>query len=130
MSRAAAAAVVIEVPEGAAREVRGVAAGAREVRGVAAPAREGEAPPIGGEEGAVEGEEAAARGTREDTQGKEIMLPNTGSLFLNVGEIPYRYLLRISFADPDPGSGIRYLFDPWIRDPGCEKVGIRIRDPG
>jgi hypothetical protein len=24
----------------------------------------------------------------------------------------------ISVADPDPGSGIRCLFDPWIRDPG------------
>ncbi len=22
------------------------------------------------------------------------------------------------------------LFDPWIRDPGWEKVSIRIRDPG
>ncbi len=30
----------------------------------------------------------------------------------------------------DPGSGIGYLFGPWIRDPGWEKVGIRIRDPG
>jgi hypothetical protein len=31
----------------------------------------------------------------------------------------YRYLTRdfISVADPDPGSGIRCLFDPWIRDP-------------
>jgi hypothetical protein len=30
------------------------------------------------------------------------------------------------------GSGIRdwVLFDPWIRDPGWEKVSIRIRDPG
>jgi hypothetical protein len=28
----------------------------------------------------------------------------------------------------DPGSGIGCLFDPWIRDPGWEKVGIRIRD--
>jgi hypothetical protein len=35
-----------------------------------------------------------------------------------------------SVADPDPGSGIGYLFDPWIRDPGWEKVSIRIRDPG
>ncbi len=30
----------------------------------------------------------------------------------------------------DPGSGIGCLFDPWIRDPGREKVSIRIRDPG
>jgi hypothetical protein len=35
-----------------------------------------------------------------------------------------------SVADPDPGSGIGCLFDPWIRDPGWEKVIIRIRDPG
>ncbi len=34
----------------------------------------------------------------------------------------------ISVADPDPGSGIGFLFDPWIRDPGWEKVIIRIRD--
>jgi hypothetical protein len=26
------------------------------------------------------------------------------------------------------GSGIGCLFDPWIRDPGWEKVSIRIRD--
>ncbi len=30
----------------------------------------------------------------------------------------------------DPGSGIGCLFDPWIRDPGWEKVSMRIRDPG
>jgi hypothetical protein len=87
MSRAAAAAAVLELPEVAVREARGVAAAAREARGVAAAerevrgvvAREGEAPPIGGEEAAVE-EEEAARGTREDTHGKEIMLPSTGYL--------------------------------------------------
>jgi hypothetical protein len=28
------------------------------------------------------------------------------------------------------GSGIGCLFDPWIRDPGWEKVSIRIRNPG
>ncbi len=33
-----------------------------------------------------------------------------------------------SVGDPDPGSGIGCLFDPWIRDPGWEKVSIRIRD--
>jgi hypothetical protein len=33
-----------------------------------------------------------------------------------------------SVADRDPGSGIGCLFDPWIRDPGWEKVSIRIRD--
>ncbi len=40
-----------------------------------------------------------------------------------------RYTI-ISVADPDPGSGIGCLFDPWIRDPGWEKVSILIRDPG
>jgi hypothetical protein len=34
-------------------------------------------------------------------------------------------VLRIRIQDP--GSGIGCLFDPWIRDPGREKV-IRIRD--
>ncbi len=38
-----------------------------------------------------------------------------------------------SVADPDPGSRIRCLFDPWIWDPGSgirdgQKVSIRIRD--
>jgi hypothetical protein len=33
-------------------------------------------------------------------------------------------VLRIN----DPGSKIGCLFDPWIRDPGWEKVIIRIRD--
>jgi hypothetical protein len=33
-----------------------------------------------------------------------------------------------SVADPDLGSGIGCLFDPCIRDPGWEKVSIRIRD--
>jgi hypothetical protein len=28
------------------------------------------------------------------------------------------------------GSGIRCLFDPWIRVPGWVEVRIRIRDPG
>ncbi len=35
---------------------------------------------------------------------------------------------KSSVADTDPGSGIGCLFDPWIRDPGWEKVSIRIRD--
>ncbi len=48
-----------------------------------------------------------------------------------VGEI-FATILKhpTSVADPDPGSGIGYLFDLWIRDPGWEKVSIRIRDPG
>jgi hypothetical protein len=33
-----------------------------------------------------------------------------------------------SVADPDPGSGIRCLFDPWIRDPGW--VESQHPDPG
>jgi len=35
-----------------------------------------------------------------------------------------------NFSVADPGSGIGCLFDPWIRDPGWEKVSILIRDPG
>ncbi len=47
--------------------------------------------------------------------------------------------LRNSVADPDPGSGIGYLFDPWIRDPGsgirdgrksASGSGIRDEQPG
>jgi hypothetical protein len=55
---------------------------------------------------------------------KKIM-PLTSSLFKF-------FFVVCSVADPDPGSGIRdwVLFDPWIRDPGWEKVSIRIRDPG
>jgi hypothetical protein len=33
-----------------------------------------------------------------------------------------------SVADPDQGSGIRCLFDPWIRDPGWVKS--QDPDPG
>ncbi len=37
--------------------------------------------------------------------------------------------LAASVADPDLGSGIRWLFDPWIRDPEwIKKIKIRIRD--
>jgi hypothetical protein len=42
-----------------------------------------------------------------------------------------------SVADPDPGSGIRCLFDPWIRDQGsgmgrksASGSGIRDEQPG
>jgi len=35
---------------------------------------------------------------------------------------------RVFFSVADPGSRIGCLFDPWIRDPGREKVSIRIRD--
>jgi hypothetical protein len=45
-----------------------------------------------------------------------------------------KYLIFFSavifFSVADPGSGIGCFFDPWIRDPGWEKVSIRIRDPG
>ncbi len=47
-------------------------------------------------------------------------------------ENPLQAFLKVfgSVADPDRGSGIGCLFDPWIRDRGWEKVSIRIRDPG
>ncbi len=38
--------------------------------------------------------------------------------------------LGSSVADPDPGSGIRFLFDPWIRDSGSGIVFFRISDSG
>jgi hypothetical protein len=39
-------------------------------------------------------------------------------------------MCKVLISVADPGSGIGYLFDPWIRDPGWEKVSVRIRDPG
>ncbi len=39
------------------------------------------------------------------------------------------FLLKYSVADLDPGSGIRCLFDPWIRDPGSGIGFFRIPDP-
>jgi hypothetical protein len=30
-------------------------------------------------------------------------------------------IITYSVSDPGPGSGIRCLFDPWIRDPGWVK---------
>ncbi len=39
-------------------------------------------------------------------------------------------VLRIRIRDPGSGIWDWVLFDPWIRDPGWEKVSIRIRDPG
>jgi hypothetical protein len=36
--------------------------------------------------------------------------------------------LQHSVADPDPGSGIRCLFDPWIRDGRKLASGSGIRD--
>ncbi len=40
------------------------------------------------------------------------------------------FLLSSRVADPDPGSGIRCLFDPWIRDLGSGIGFFRIPDPG
>jgi hypothetical protein len=40
------------------------------------------------------------------------------------------WIYNLSTSVADPGSGIGCLFGPWIRDPGWEKVSIRIRDPG
>ncbi len=48
--------------------------------------------------------------------------------YQNVTDPQHCIFLYTSVADPDPGSGIGCLFDPWIRDPGWEKVSIRIRD--
>ncbi len=42
----------------------------------------------------------------------------------------YGMIGYVSVADPDPGSGIRCLFDPWIRDPGSGIGFFRIPDPG
>ncbi len=39
-------------------------------------------------------------------------------------------MYSISVADPNPGSEIRCLFDPWIRDPEWVYSGSRISDPG
>jgi hypothetical protein len=52
--------------------------------------------------------------------------------------LPVKYFSKNSTAEsessttstvavPDRGSGIRYLFDPWIRDPGWVKTKVRIR---
>jgi hypothetical protein len=35
-------------------------------------------------------------------------------------------LISARSVDPDPASGIRWLFDPWIRDPGW----VKNQDPG
>ncbi len=48
-------------------------------------------------------------------------------------EVPYMYAFKfltqnISVADPDQGSGIRCLIDPWILDPGW--VESQHPDPG
>jgi hypothetical protein len=40
----------------------------------------------------------------------------------------YTHCVANSVADPDPGLGIGCHFDPWIRDPGWEKV--QHPDPG
>jgi hypothetical protein len=40
------------------------------------------------------------------------------------------FTLNVSVADPDPGSGIGCLFDPWIRDPGSGMGESQHPDPG
>jgi hypothetical protein len=40
--------------------------------------------------------------------------------------LPIKYLFFTSVAHPGPASGIRCLFDPWIRDPGL----VKNQDPG
>jgi hypothetical protein len=68
---------------------------------------------------------------------------NIRNKFLKI-EIPLRKCFKINFlgrsqkansatssvADPDPGSEIRCLFDPWIRDPGSGIGLFRIPDLG
>jgi hypothetical protein len=53
---------------------------------------------------------------------------------LTIGRNADAGITFFSVADPDPGSGIGYLFDPWIRDPGWRKSasgsGIRDEQPG
>ncbi len=64
-------------------------------------------------------------------------LPQWGfrsSLGLSLPPFPtssYHATTTVSVADLDPGSGIRCLFDPWIRDPGSKWVfsGSRIPRP-
>jgi len=53
-------------------------------------------------------------------------------IFLNISRHPLLICLHCCLQCCGSGSGIRdwVLFDPWIRDPGWEKVSIRIRDPG
>ncbi len=57
-----------------------------------------------------------------------------GIIFQKAGfsfQIFLTFLLHfISVADPDPGLGIRCLFDPWIRDPGSGMGFFRIPDLG
>ncbi len=55
------------------------------------------------------------------------------SLNQDSSKCAHKTQINCSVADPDPGSGIRCLFDPWIRDPGWVKnqesgFGIQIRD--
>jgi hypothetical protein len=42
----------------------------------------------------------------------------------------YRQIPMDSVADPDPGSGIGYLFEPWVRDPGSGMGESQHQDPG
>jgi hypothetical protein len=49
-------------------------------------------------------------------------------MYLNSGSGPYLLDPVLRTRIRDPGYGIGCLFDPWIRDPGWEKVSILIRD--
>ena len=60
--------------------------------------------------------------------GSRIRIRNTASVVLFLKHFFAYYLLFNSVADPDPGSGIWCLFDPWIRDPGSGIGLFRIPD--
>jgi hypothetical protein len=47
---------------------------------------------------------------------------------VRVNQVMVKIYESISIADPDPGSGIRCLFDPAIRDPGW--LESQYPDPG
>ena len=58
-------------------------------------------------------------GIRDKHPGPATLLPGSRTGIFCTAK-SYRYIHSIpigSVADPDPGSGIRCLFDPWIRDP-------------
>ncbi len=70
-------------------------------------------------------------GERKKNPGKFLSARKIWTIVIMMAMIgPYSIAHIGSVADPDLGSGIGCLFDPWIRDPGWEKVSIRIRDPG
>jgi hypothetical protein len=44
--------------------------------------------------------------------------------------VKVKAMVKVSVADPDPGSGIGCLFDPGIRDGRKSAYGSGIQDPG